>query len=146
MYRSSGTTRSAAALTVFLGAIVVAAVVPGKLQVGAWVFLPFWLIGTWRTWNLGVHIEADGAKVVGVLLTRRVPWHEIEGFDIRPLGGYPYIGHLVRRDGSPALPILALASPGRPKWRMEHFRRQVQRPVDELNRIVDQHRGMSTSA
>ena len=57
------------------------------------------LLMSWRAWVAGIHVEADGVKVVGFLLSTRFRWDEIDHFAVLPLGGYPYVGHVVLRNG-----------------------------------------------
>jgi hypothetical protein len=86
---------------------------------------------TWRLWTLGLHVEADGVKVVGFVLSKRIRWEDIDHFAVLPWGDYPYVGHIVRRDGGPPIPVKGLAAA-----RAERFRPGVQKPIDELNRVL----------
>jgi hypothetical protein len=94
---------------------------------------------TWRSWVCGIRIEPDGIEVVGFLLSRRFGWDKIDHFAVRPLGGYPYVGHAVLRDGR-QVGTYGLGAPGRPKSKAEQFRLQVQGPVDQLNEALEQWR------
>jgi hypothetical protein len=94
----------------------------------------------WRAWVTGIHVEADGVKVVGFLLSRRFRWEEIDHFAVLPLGGYPYVGHVVLHDGR-QVGTYGIGAPGRPKSKAEQFRLRVQRPVDELNQLLAEQRG-----
>jgi hypothetical protein len=94
---------------------------------------------SWRAWIAGIHIEADGVKVVGFLLSKRFRWEEVDHFEVLPLGRYPYVGHVVLRDGR-HVGTYGIGAPARPKSKAEQFRLQVQRPVDELNQVLaDRH-------
>ena len=55
-----------------------------------------------------------GIKVVGLFVLRRFRWDEIDHFAVLPLGGYPYVGHVVLRDGR-KVGTYGIGSPGRPK-------------------------------
>jgi hypothetical protein len=92
---------------------------------------------TWRAWVSGIHVEEDGVKVVGFLVSRRVAWKDIDHFAVLPLGNYPWVGHVVLRDGH-QFGTYGIAAPGRP--RRERFRLQVQEPVDQLNAELERWR------
>jgi hypothetical protein len=106
---------------------------------------PLLLVMSWRAWTAGIHVEADGVKVVGFLLSRRFRWEEIDRFEVLPLGGYPYVGHVVLRDGR-HVGTYGIGAPVRPKSKAEQFRLQVQRPVDELNQLLVDRRGTGRPA
>lgn len=134
-YRSISATRGAVFATVLLVVFIIIAVVPGKGQVVGFIFAPLWLIGTWRVWHLGVEVEDDGVKVVGVLISKRIAWGEIDHFEVRPWQRYPYQGHVVMKNGR-VIPILGIGAAGRPKRRDEIHRLQVQEPIDRLNGVL----------
>jgi fatty acid desaturase len=75
--------RGAVFATVVLVAFIILAAVPGKGQVVGYIFAPLWLIGTWRVWHLGVAVEDDGVKVIGVLVSKKIAWEEIDHFEVR---------------------------------------------------------------
>lgn len=106
---------------------------------------PLFLLMTWRIWVTGIHVEASGIKVVGFLLSRRFSWQEIDHFAVLPLGGYPYVGHVVLRSGR-QVGTYGIGAPGRPQSKAEQFRRQVQGPVDELNQLLAEVAGRSAGA
>jgi hypothetical protein len=143
VYRSVSTTRGALCATGLLVGLIVLASVPGKAQIVGYIFAPVWTIGTWRTWRVGVHVQDNGVKVVGALVSKRIAWEEIDHFEVRPWLRYPYQGHVILKSGR-AIPILGLGAAGRPKGRDEHHRQQVQGPVDRLNEVLSQSRATST--
>jgi hypothetical protein len=63
----------------------------GGRVVGA-VFAALFIVMTWRVWVTGIRVEEDGIKVVGVLVSRRVAWRDIDHFAVLPLGNYPWVG------------------------------------------------------
>lgn len=140
VYRSISTVRAATGCSVATIGFCVLAAVPGSSQGLGFVLAPLCLLMAWRAWAAGIHVTADGIKVVGFLLSRRFRWEEIDHFAVMPLGGYPYVGHVVLRDGR-HVGTYGIGAPGRPKAKAEQFRRQVQRPVDELNQILAGARG-----
>src|SRR5438874_1972812 len=83
-------------------------------QPGSGVRLGAGVLVTWRIWVAGIHVETDGIKAVGFLLSRRFRWDEIDHFGVLPLGGYPYVGHVVLRDGR-KVGTYGIGAPGRPK-------------------------------
>jgi hypothetical protein len=131
VYRSPSTIRGAIIATAGLIGVGVLAALPGRGQIVGFIFLAPWLVGTWRSWTLGVHVEADGVKVVGLVLSKRIRWEDIDHFAVLPAGNYPYVGQIIRRDGGPPMPVLGLAA-----GRGERFRPGVQKPVDELNLVL----------
>jgi hypothetical protein len=89
-YRSVSTRRWAIGATVVTVGFCVLAAVPGGGQTAGLVLAPVFLLLTWRTWVVGIHVAADGVKVVGFLVSRRFRWDEVDHFAVLPLGGYPY--------------------------------------------------------
>jgi hypothetical protein len=133
IYRSVSTTRGAVFVTAVLIGLIALCAVPGRAQVVGYIFTPIWLVGTWRVWRLGVHIEAGGIRVVGSLFSRKVAWKDIDHFEVRPWLRYPYQGHVVLRGGRAPIPILAISAGGR---KNELHLRQVQEPIDRLNEAL----------
>jgi hypothetical protein len=140
IYRSASTARWAIGGGVATAAFCVLAVVPTRTQGLGFVMAPLLLLMTWRTSVMGIYVEADEIKVVGFCLSRRFRWDEVDHFAVLPLGGYPYVGHVVLRDGR-KVGTYGIGAPGRPKSRAEHFRHQVQQPVDELNQVLAERAG-----
>jgi hypothetical protein len=133
VYRSLDAVRGAAIATIFAIVFVVLAVLPGRTEIPAIIWTPIWVIGTWRAWQRGVHLGKGGVTVVGLLATKRIPWTDIERFALMPAGRYPNVGHVVRSNGRPAVPVLAiLASRDRPE--------DAQRTIDTLNDELAKHR------
>ena len=139
VYRSVSTTRAGVASSVVAVGMCVLVVVPGGGRTLGFIGAPLFLLLTWRTWNVGIHVEADGVKVVAFLASRRVQWEDVDHFAVLPLGGYPFVGHVVLRDGR-ALGTTGLSAPARPKSNTEQFRLEVQRPIDELNQVLTERR------
>lgn len=139
-YRSVSTRRWAIGATVVTVGFCVLAAVPGGGQTAGLVLAPVFLLLTWRTWVVGIHVTADGVQVVGFLVSRRFRWDEVDHFAVLPLGGYPYVGHVVLHDGR-KIGTYGIGAPGRPKSKAVQFRRQVQQPVDELNQLLTQRSG-----
>jgi len=81
-----------------------------------------------------MQIGAQDVKVVTFFATRRVPWSEIDHFAVMPLGRYPYVGYVVRRDGQ-KLPTFGLSTSS---WAREGA--SLQRPIDELNKVLADRR------
>ena len=140
VYRSISTVRSAVVSTVGAIAFGVVGVIPGNAQIFCAGFAVVLVLMAWRYWNLGVHLEAGGVKLFGFFRSTRVSWESIDRFDVLPRGIYPYVAHLIRNDGHQPMPVMGLGAPARPKSRLESFRSQVQRPVDELNRVLAERR------
>jgi hypothetical protein len=98
------------------------------------------LYGSVRLWRMGARVEREAVTIVGYLTSRRLPWSDIERFEVRPNGQWPYAGFLIRRSSSRPLLISALTAPPRPKSRLEDGRRRVQGAIDELNRLLEESR------
>lgn len=139
IYRSTSTARWAIGASVATIGFCVLAAVPGNSRGLGFVMAPLLLLMTWRAWVTGIHVEADGVKVVGFFLPRRFRWDEIDHFAVLPLGGYPYVGHVILRDGR-KVGTYGIGAPGRPKSKADQFRLQVQRPVDELHQVLAERR------
>jgi hypothetical protein len=136
LYRSVGTVRASFGLAA--GAVVFAVLaVAGKAQAAGGIIAAILLLAAWRMWIAGIRTEHRGIRVVTFLGTRRVAWDDIDHFAVLPLGQFPWVGHVVLRDGS-RLSCLAIAAPARPK--SERRRLQVQRPIDELNEVLEDWR------
>ncbi|HEX4106519.1 MAG TPA: hypothetical protein VHX88_00205 [Solirubrobacteraceae bacterium] len=88
------------------------AVAPGPLEVEGLILLVPGIALCWRAWRMGVHVELRGVLVYGLLRSERVPWEEIERFEVRSAEGSPKIGHLVLVGERPALPIGAIRGDG----------------------------------
>jgi hypothetical protein len=117
---------------------ILLAALPGR---GHWAWLAAAALMALLTWSLrrmGICIEADGVRVIALFWSRSVRWEQIDRFVVAPAAGYPFIGHVLLRDGTD-LWTFGLSAAGWP--RTERRRLQVQRPVDELNRVLAQSRG-----
>jgi hypothetical protein len=118
----------AASTTAFL----VIAILPGRGQIVGWIFVPVLALTTWRQWNLGAHIDSVGVKIVGYLVSRRVPWGDIDHFEVRPWNGYPCVGHLVGRNGR-AIQIVGISASKR-------HRPVAEAPIYELDQVLAEWR------
>lgn len=116
---------------------VVLAIVPWAAQDVGFVFAPLCLVLTWRFWIWGVHIEPNGPKVCGLVVTRHVAWADVDRFAVLPAGRYPYVGQLIRKGHQPPIVILAISSSG---GETEGARGRAQGPVDQLNEILTEWR------
>jgi hypothetical protein len=142
LYRSVSTVRAAVGLTAGMIVFAVLAVVPGKAQVAGGIFATILLLAAWRMWTAGIHTEHGGIKIVAFLRTSRVAWDDIDHFAVLPLGQFPWVGHVVLRDGR-CLPCLAISAAARP--RTERRRLQVQGPIDALNAQLARAREMRST-
>lgn len=113
---------------------IVLAVLPGRSEVAAIVWAPIWVVGTWRAWRRGVHIDANGVTVVAFLASKRIAWTDIERFALMPAGRYPNVGYVVRTHGKP--PVRAMGIIG-PRDNPE----EAQRNIDALNDELAKHQG-----
>lgn len=128
--RSVGTVRGALGGSAFTIGFIVLAVVSTTAQLVAAVLAVMMLLLTWRAWIAGIHVEKDGVKVVGILVSRRFAWETIDHFAVGPFAGYRYVGHVVLCDGRD-IGCLGISAATRPNG--DRRRLEVQRPVDELN-------------
>jgi Bacterial PH domain len=114
------------ATAVTAACVVIAVFVPGKADIAGIVWAPVWAVGSWRAWHRGLRVGDSGVTVVGLLVSRRIAWSDIEEFALLPAGRYPIVGHVVRTRGRAAVPIMGIiGSRGRPQT--------AQRQIDELN-------------
>jgi hypothetical protein len=130
LYRAESTTRAAAFTTAVLVGLIVLAVVPGRAEIAGYIFAPLWLVATWRAWRLGVHVEADGVRVVGFLGSKRVAWEDVDHFEVRPWGKYPYVGYIVLTGARMPVTIVGITTAG---GKTDRHRLQAQVPIDRLN-------------
>jgi hypothetical protein len=143
VYRSVSAVYGALPVTAASAGLVIAAIVPGRGELAGVILAPLFFVIAWRMWLLGVHVEADGVRVVGIVASKRVPWEEIDRFEVRQWQRYPYVGHVVLNSGRAAIPIVAITTTG-PRGK-EWTRRQAQAPVDRLNEALADWRNGSTS-
>lgn len=135
--RSVGAVRPVIASMGFTGLFLVLGVLPGR---GHWVWLTIGVLMALLTWCLrrpGIRVEAAGIRVIGLVRSRPVPWEEIDRFVVAPAAGYPFIGHVLLRNGGD-LWTFGLSAAGWP--RTERRRLQVERPIEELNRALTEWR------
>jgi hypothetical protein len=91
----------------------------------------------WRMWLIGTYVEPSAVRVVNYLRTIRVPWAEIEHFAALPAGQYPYVGHIIRKQGR--APVVMMGIESSPD-ESEENRRRVQAAIDPLNRALEEWR------
>lgn len=137
-YRTIGTDRVKWGATAVTIALIILAVVTGKVLVFWIIFGLAWLLMTWRAWILGVYVEQDGVKIVQYVTTKRVAWEDIDHFAVLPAGNYPFAGQIVIRGRSRPLVIAGMGAAARPN--PDAKRLQVQKPIDELNAILAEWR------
>jgi len=141
LYRSVSTVRAATGSAAGTAIFAVVAVT-GNAHLAGGIIAAILLLATWRMWTAGVRTEHSGVKIVGFLVTKRVAWDDIDHFAVLPLGRYPWVGHVLLRDGRD-LPCLAISAASRP--RTERRRLQVQRPIDALNAQLAKAREMRSA-
>jgi hypothetical protein len=131
-----GTFWAAIGSTVGGAGFLVVGVTAGRGRIAAFVAGALLLLAAWRAWGAGIRVGTDGVKVATLLLSRRVPWSDIDRFAVMPLGRYPYVGFVVLRDGRKFGTFGLSTSAGQ----SERKRLHVQRPIDELNEILGDRR------
>jgi len=104
----------------------------GRAQVVGYIFASLLLVMVGRGLLVGVHVSSLGVKVVGFVSTRRVSWEDVDRFEAKPAGGYPYVGYLVRKQGRPIV-IVGISTGGAAT---EAHRLEAQRPVAQLNQML----------
>ena len=115
---------------------VVAALFPGAAQgfcIGCAVFFVMW--AGW-IWHYGVHVTRRGVTVATILRPKRVPWSEVERFEVVRLSKTPYAFAVIKRGERRMVVSMALCTPRRPEARVERYRWEIQTVVDELNQIL----------
>jgi hypothetical protein len=85
---------------------------------------------------VGIQVHADSVKVANLLYSRSFAWRDIDHFAMLPLFRYPYVGTVVLRDGRKYGTYGLSTSPGE----SESKQLRIQRPIDELNRILADRR------
>jgi hypothetical protein len=137
VYRSPGTLRAALMASAAVPILVVLAFVIRHGGPVCTVFAGVFVIVAWRCWHWGISVSADGVRVAGLWATRSISWDEIDNFLVAPSFGYPFCAHVLLRDGRKLAALgISTAQPA-----SEAHRRQVQGPVDELNRLLAERRG-----
>jgi hypothetical protein len=90
---------------------------------------------------VGIRPRANSVVVATFFGSRSVKWEDIDHFAVMPLGRYPYVGTVVCRTGR-KLQTFGLSTSA---WQGgEKSRTRIERPIDELNKVLDEHR--STAA
>lgn len=136
VYATSGT-RFTAFASIATGIIFFLVALAGGRAHGVWfAAAAVMLLLAWRAWMVGIRVSSDGVTIANVVLSRRVPWDDIDHFAVMPMGRHPYVGHVVLRDGR-SFGTLGIASSPRQN---EAGRLRVQRPIDELNAVLAERR------
>ena len=94
----------------------------------------------WRIASAGIHVDSDAVTVATTFSSHRVSWQEIDHFAVLPRGRYPYVGHVVLRDGR-TLATYGLSTSGR---MTERNRLAIERPINNLNAILADWRKANT--
>lgn len=136
VYRSVSTLRGALFATALMPCGIVLAVLGGRAAIVGYALAPLGALMAAWAWRAGVHVHCDGVKIVGIL-SRKVRWEDIERFEVRPWQRYPFTGYVVLSGGGRAIPIMAITTAGGDTH--EH-RAQAQKPIDELNALLEQWR------
>ena len=85
---------------------------------------------------VGIQVHANSVKVATLLYSRSFGWQDIDHFAVLPLLRYPYVGTVVLRDGRQYRTLGLSTAPGE----SEGKQLRIQRPIDELNRILADQR------
>lgn len=133
IYRTAGTVRAAIGATAAVPVLLLLGATTGGANVVWFIFAPLVAVLAWRCWKLGIRTARDGVQIVGFFASRRVSWIQVERFAVEPLGSYPFVAHVVLRNGD-HLPCLGLSSAARPN--PDKKRLLVQEPVDKLNQLL----------
>jgi hypothetical protein len=137
VYRSPGTRWAAVGGTAVGAVLLVIAATGVRGWVAVLVGGILMLLLAWRMWMVGIRVLADGVVVATVVGSRRFVWSEVDRFAVMALGRSPHVGYAVLRDGR-KYGTFGLSTSVR---QTEANRLRVQGPVDELNQILEQHRG-----
>jgi hypothetical protein len=113
----------------------------GRGQVAALVIAALLLALAWRMSMVGIQVGDGSVRVATLLLSRRVLWSDIDHFAVLPLGRFPYVGYVVLRDGR-KFGTFGLSTSS---CKTDQNRRQIQRPIDELNRVLANRRDVAGS-
>lgn len=115
---------------------VIAALFPGPQQglcIGAAVLFVVWAVWIWQ---YGVHVTSRGVTLATQLRATRIPWSEIERFELVPLSAKSYVFAVVKKGEKRMVVSTALATPERPEAVVEHRKREIQAVIDELNDLL----------
>ncbi len=113
---------------------VVLAASGGRGAVVAYAFAPLCFLGAWRALLIGVYPEPYGAKLVSLLFTMWVPWTDIDHFELRSQGRFPYEGYIVRNRSRQPVGIRAAIVVTWPVTEQKRLRAQA--AVDRLNQTL----------
>lgn len=115
---------------------IVAALFPSPAQgfcIGAAVFFSIW--AAW-SWQYGVRVTSRGVTVATIVLAKRVPWSEIERFELVPISNIRSEFAVVKRGARRMVVSSALSTPAKPPEKVARYRREIQAVVDELNQLM----------
>jgi hypothetical protein len=71
------------------------------------------LVAAWREFSSGVYLDVSDVRVVGFIRSWRVPWSEVERFEMRRQGNFD-VAFVVRSGEHLPVPILAISGRGAP--------------------------------
>lgn len=120
---------------------IVLACLGGRVAVSGYVFAPLCTLMTLRAGLRGIRIDDRGVVASGWLVSKRVPWENIDRFELRPIGRTPYVAHVIRTGGGPPIGVLAIYGSA-----AEPSLDAAQRVIDDLNRELRRHDAAPRSA
>lgn len=132
VYRSSETGWAAVGSLAVGIVFAVVAASGGRGAVVAGVGAVLLLLVAWRMSIAGIQVRRDGVRVGTAFSSKSVSWQDIDHFAVLPLGRFPYVGHVVLRDGR-TLATFGLSTNAR---RSDSNRLRIQRTIDQLNRLL----------
>jgi hypothetical protein len=141
VYRSAGTRWAAVGSTGGAVVFLIVGLTGGRGQVAGMVIAALLLALAWRMSMVGIQVGDGGVRVVTLFLARRALWNDIDHFAVLPLGRFPYVGYVVMRDGR-KFGTFGLSTSSR---KTDQNRLQIQRPIDELNRVLANRRDVAAS-
>jgi hypothetical protein len=145
VYRTNDARLVIALYSLFGLGSIAAALFPGPQQgfcIGTAVFFVIW--AAW-VWQYGVHATSRGVTIATILRFVRVPWSDIARFEMVPLSDVRSGFAVVKRGERTMVLSSALCTPLRPEAKVEHYRREIQAVVDELNQVLAEHSASSVT-
>ena len=140
MYRARNYRRGAA-LGTLAGVGFLLLAIFGDHVVGG-VITAIYVVLMWRLLRMGIKTRVSGVTLRQFLRTQTFEWSDIQTFDMRPLGRYPYAAWVTLKNGR-TYPSLGLSAPRAPA---RENRRYIEEKVAELNRLLTLAEGVSRDA